>query len=59
MFADAEPAVSKGTAITTITARAIIITIMTMVTATTTGITTITMGTSTLVRAPLVSKCLA
>ena len=57
MFADAEPVVSKGTAITTITARAIIIT--SMVTATTTGITTITMGTSTLVRAPLVSKCLA
>ena len=54
MFADAEPAVSKGTAITTITARAIIITTMTMVMDTTIIITTVT---STLVRVPQASKC--
>lgn len=54
MFADAEPAVSKGTAITTITARAIIITTMTTAMDTTTIITTVT---STLGKALRASKC--
>ena len=54
MFADAEPTVSKGTAITTITAPAIIITTMTTAMDTTIIITTVT---STLAKAPLVSKC--
>lgn len=53
MFADAEPAVSKDTAITTITARAIITTITTAMD-TTIIITTVT---STLGKALRASKC--
>jgi hypothetical protein len=53
MFADAEPAVSKGTAITTITAPAIIITTMTTAMAT----IIITTVTFTLGKGLRVSKC--